>query len=353
MTDSISRKLLLAKDFIRSQNGGHIAPMGFTEEEINPQVQDDLSYHAVALEDTNSCIRVNYSFPEESLCSEFSYFEDGKQKTINIGHISTLIGEQVVIIPIHFFSVGAVILHRTDQRELRVWNSPEMKSGILAAKSLIPDQGLVQNFEREGLEVIDINAIGGDYSTLRQRALQKAKDLRLETETKLITKWRTSEDNRNSILVVDGTLMNFRNEDNVEKCVGVSKSFGSRYFNPSEHNRILQSSEFERSWAFRFHDENEDQRLGVRERISWYLRLRKRINTEPEFGLVRVEISIRHIDHVQELTERISRSLLSERLPTAYPRSRWDKHLYPIQACENYLASIMPSSTTIFSTMKG
>jgi hypothetical protein len=207
-----------------------------------------------------------------------------------------------------------------------------------------------------GLMVIDTKAEGGDYYDLRRRALREVTKLRRLAEDKLIGKWRQSEEAQNHFLVVDGTLMNLRNEENVERCIGVSKSFGSRYFEVSDHNRIMQMNEFERSWTFRFHspeDETDDLRRGVRERISWYLRLRSRLNADPEFGLIRVEISQRHVNKASEYAEMFSRSLLSERLPTSYPAPRWDKHLYPIRGCENYLSSVMPSISTIAASMKG
>jgi hypothetical protein len=69
--------------------------------------------------------------------------------------------------------------------------------------------------------------------------------------------------------------------------------------------------------------------------------------------MVRVEIAKKFANDAASHAERISRSLLSERLPTSYPAPRWDKHLYPIRACENYLSSVMPSISTITATMQG
>jgi hypothetical protein len=228
-----------------------------------------------------------------------------------------------------------------------------MRQGIIVQKSLVPNLQLLEEFESMGLQIIDTESDGGDYYQLRNRALQKAKDMRLEVEDGLIRRWRTVCNDPNYYLVVDGTLMNFRDEQNVRQCVGVSKSFGSRYFDVTENHRIMQMREFERSWTFRFHKPEEDLYRGARERISWYLRLRSRPNADPEFGLIRVEISRYYSDNAPEWAERFSKSLLSERLPTSYPDPRWDKHLYPIRECENYLSSIMPSITTIAESMKG
>ena len=340
-----------ARDFIRAQ-GGKVAPLLVSEEEINPETQDDLSLRAYALEPTSTCYKVPYQYPDDSARSEFSFFEDGRQRTVHIGFIKANFGPHEALIPVHYFVVAAVILRR-EQRNLKVWTQPLIKQGILVQKSLVPNQSLLYDFESMGLVIEDTESEGGDYYKLRNRALQKVKSLRLSVEDELIRQWRLSNDATGHFLVVDGTLMNFRDEQNVRQCVGVSKSFGSRYFTISENNRIMQMEEFQRSWVFRFHTPEEDTRMGARERISWYLRLRNRVNSEPEFGLIRVEISWHHRENAPEYAERFSRSLLSERLPTSYPAPRWDKHLYPIRECENYLSSIMPSISTIAESMKG
>lgn len=223
MSDSITLRIQQAKDFIRTQAGGTIAPLPISEEEINPNLQDDLSYRARPLESTTQAYPVNFNFPDDSLCTEFSFFEDGRQKTINIGYIATVVNQRVVIIPVHFFAVGAVILERDPERKLMLWGQPEIRTGIIVERSLVPDQSVLENFERDGLEVVDVTTTtGNDYSNLRMKALQKAKDMRLEIETTLITRWRESNAHTNKFLVIDGTLMNYRNEENIEWCIGVS-----------------------------------------------------------------------------------------------------------------------------------
>ena len=244
-------------------------------------------------------------------------------------------------------------------KRLRVWREAKIQQGIYVASSLIPKQLELERFAEDGLTVVDTEeegAVGGDYYDLRCRALRRAKRDRLNLEQKLVAEWRACSEAEGQFLIVDGTLMNMRDERNVDRCVGVSKSFGSRYFDVPTHNRIINMNEAERSWTFRFHspdDALDDQRLGVRERVSWYLRLRRQPNSDPEYGLVRVEISKRYADGAAEFAERFSRSLMSERLPTSYPAPRWDKHLFPIRECENYLSSIIPSIATIQASMGG
>ncbi len=339
-----------AREFIRKQ-GGQIAPLPITEEELDPSAQDDQSLETFSLEPTN-CQNVEYSYPDDCGNSEFSFFEDGKQRTLHIGFIETEYGDHTAIIPVHFVVVAAVILQR-QERELSLWDQPVIRSGILVEKSLVPNTHALNEFENLGLEIIDTEGLGGDYYVLRNKALQKAKSMRLEVEDELIRRWRTSDDAQNGFLIVDGTLMNFRDEENVRHCIGVSKSFGTRYFTTSEHNRILQMQEFQRSWTFRFHHPGDALNLGVRDRVSWYLRLRTKTNADPEFGLIRVEISHSYHNQATDYANRFSKSLISERLPTSYPDSRWDKLLYPIQECESYLSSVIPSIQTIASSMKG
>jgi hypothetical protein len=339
--------LKAAREFLIAA-GGRPAPLSLSEEELNPMAQDDHSLQAQALEPVDCSYPVAYSFPNDSSTTEFLFFEDGRQRTIQIGVIPTRLGNNEILIPVHYFVVAAVILQR-DGRRLVVWDAPIMRQGILVQRSLVPQHRVFEEFESQGLSVLDTEAEGGDYYQLRSRALQSAKDLRLGIENELISHWRsrTTED----FLVVDGTLMNFRNEDNIQRCVGVSRSFGSRYFSVADHTRILKMPEFHRSWLFKFHGEDEDLRKGVRERISWYLRIRQGTRAEPEFGLLRIELSLRHLKQASVLANRLSKSLISERLPTPYPLAGWDKRLYPIRECGNYLDSLMPSTTTIRASM--
>ena len=86
-----------AREFVAAQ-GGHVAPLPISEEELNPDVQDDLSVHAFALEDTARTYPVGYKYPDDAGSSEFRFFEDGRQRTIQVGHIPAQYGDNLVII---------------------------------------------------------------------------------------------------------------------------------------------------------------------------------------------------------------------------------------------------------------
>jgi hypothetical protein len=344
-----------ARKFITAQ-GGQLAPLSISEEELSPDAQDDATHHVVPLESMNSVYDVDYDPSKDSNCSEFRFFEDGRQRTIQIGYIRAIYPDNLILIPVHFFVVAAVILQRED-RKLTLWKGPLVEQGIFVPKSLVPNQSILEEFKQLGLPIVDTESatLGnpGDYYDMRRRALRRAKERRLAVEQQLIGEWRADPAAANNFLVVDGTLMNMRNEENVNRCIGVSKSFGTRYFENSKHNEIMQMKECQRSWTFRFHEAEDDLRKGGRERASWYLRLREKQRADPEFGLIRVEMSKEYINESSAYAARFSRSLLSERLPTAYPAPRWDKHLYPIRGCETYLSSIMPSIPTITAAIQG
>src|SRR5262249_31968113 len=161
--------------------------------ELNPDAQDDLTLRAAPLESMTSVFDVDYDESKDSNCSEFRFFEDGRQRTIQIGYIHATYPDNLVLIPIHFFVVGAVVLERED-RKLKLWKGPLIQQGIFVPRSLVPNQSLLEEFERSGLTVVDTESSDtgapADYYDMRRRALRRAKELRLNVEQKLIAEWR-------------------------------------------------------------------------------------------------------------------------------------------------------------------
>src|SRR4051794_2815894 len=95
-----------AKEFINAE-GGEVAPLSISEEELNPDTQDDLTLHAEPIESMNQVYNVEYDSHKDSDCSEFRFFQDGRQRTIQVGYIRAVYGEQLILIPVHFFVVAA------------------------------------------------------------------------------------------------------------------------------------------------------------------------------------------------------------------------------------------------------
>ena len=74
---------------------------------------------------------------------------------------------------------------------------------------------------------------------------------------------------------------------------------------------------------------------------SWYLRMRDPHGHDPMWGLVRVEAAVPNAgEDFAERADRISRWILAEASPIALPDARWDKMVYGVRDCEEYLRAI-------------
>ena len=77
---------------------------------------------------------------------------------------------------------------------------------------------------------------------------------------------------------------------------------------------------------------------------SWYLRLRDPAGHDPMWGLVRIEAADRRAaespDELTARADRISRWVLAEAAPLALPDGRWDKMVYGVRDCEEFLRAV-------------
>ena len=76
---------------------------------------------------------------------------------------------------------------------------------------------------------------------------------------------------------------------------------------------------------------------------SWYLRLRDPVGHDPMWGLVRVEIAhpeTQELHAIGDRADEVSRWILAEASPLALPDARWDKMVYGIRDCEEFLRAV-------------
>jgi hypothetical protein len=93
----------------------------------------------------------------------------------------------------------------------------------------------------------------------------------------------------------------------------------------------------ERSSVFRV---TSPKRIPV---ASWYLRMRDPIGHDPMWSLVRVEVALPSRIDVAAIGERadlVSRWILAEVTPLSLPDARWDKMVYGIRDCEEFLRAV-------------
>ena len=96
---------------------------------------------------------------------------------------------------------------------------------------------------------------------------------------------------------------------------------------------VVRLGRAERSSVFRV---RSNTRTSV---ASFYLRLREPAGFDPLWGLVRVEMA--DGADATERADRIARWILAEQAPLALPDGRWDRMVYGVRDCEEYLRAIV------------
>lgn len=168
---------------------------------------------------------------------------------------------------------------------------------------------------------------------LYARAAAAVNRLREGLEAGLARRW-CAEAPAGEWLLVDGSLTLCPELAACGRAVGVIKSHRTRFFDGDDARILLGLEVGERTCVFR---------PLTREHTpvySWYLRLRSPAGRDGLWGLVRVEAAAD--PSTLERADEISRWILAETVPLPLPDPRWDRLLYPIRNCEEYLRSRAP-----------
>lgn len=169
---------------------------------------------------------------------------------------------------------------------------------------------------------------------LHARAAQRVNRWREALEAELARRWCAAAGEDDGWLLVDGSLTLSAELAACPRAVGVVKSHRTRFFDGEDARTLLGLEAGERTSVFR---------PGTRSFTpvhSWYLRLRPRAGRDVFWGLVRVEVAASEASVA--LADEVSRWLLAETAPLALPDPRWDRLLYPIRDCEEYLRARAP-----------
>lgn len=168
---------------------------------------------------------------------------------------------------------------------------------------------------------------------LHSRAAHAVNAWRESIERELAESWcRTS--GPEEMLLADGTLTISPEVASCPRAAGVIKSHRTRFFDGDEMRTVLGLGVGERTSVF------EPLTRRFTPVHSWYLRLRKTAGHDVFWGLVRIEMAAG--PDSAERADRISSWLLNEVAPPALPDSRWDRLLYPIRDCEQFLRARAP-----------
>jgi hypothetical protein len=173
---------------------------------------------------------------------------------------------------------------------------------------------------------------------LLDRAVHFVQADRERAERELAEEWCGRQAAEGGFLLVDGGIQGSDLLAAARCVLGVVKSHRTLYAEGDALRLVLALAAGERSTAFRV---SVGRRAPV---ASWYLRLRDPAGRDPMWGLVRVEAALPDPSESPAASARrfdaASRAVLAEAAPLALPDGRWDKMVYPIRDCEQFLKAI-------------
>jgi hypothetical protein len=258
----------------------------------------------------------------------FAAFLDGTQTSHVVAYVDGT--------PLVLGTVAAVVRQRRNRR-LTTWQRPIVTRRLYAClRALAPEQRRVLN----GLEadIVDTTPASGDPAvhpfTLCDQAVHRVQEDREQAEQRLAEAWCSHE---REPLFIDGGISGSEKVAISECTVGVVKSHRTLYAEGDALQTIYRLRRGERSSIFRI---TSPKRVPV---ASWYLRLRDAMGHDPMWALVRVEIALaQHRDStvLGQRADEVSRWILAEVSPLALPDARWDKMVYGIRDCEEFLRAV-------------
>ena len=239
-------------------------------------------------------------------------------------------------VPVVHGTVAAVVRQR-DKRRMTTWRSPVVRRAVYAPLALLPPDW------RDALSGVQIDVV----DTLAKRQPESAHPFELQEiayqsvlgdresiEKTLAEAWCESSALE---LFIDGGIAGSRKVARSPSVVGVVKSH-QRLYAAAEHlPTLMELPAGHRSSVVRV---AEGKRTPV---ASWYLRLRDSAGHDPFWGLVRVEVALDDASDSRSITGRandVSRWIMAEALPLSVPDARWDKMVYGIRDCEEFLRAI-------------
>ena len=237
-------------------------------------------------------------------------------------------------VPIVAGTIGAVIRERRDRR-MFTW------SHCVDQRIYVPARYLNESDRRaldtSGANVRDTTAGTTDAIehplALRELARNLVRNDRESLEHALAKEWCAAETRP---LLIDGGISAAQPIARSACAIGVVKSHRTLYVQGDALRVTLGLEAAQRTSVFSI---NPEKRAAV---ASWYLRLRDRAGRDPMWGLVRVEVSAPvGRDDIGARANEVSRWILAEAAPLALPDGRWDKMVYGVRDCEEFLRAVM------------
>lgn len=317
-----------------ADNGGFSAPVKLPEQN-----------NAKLIEDKKLKIR---QIQRQSGESGFAYFLDGIERKRVIFYCN--------FIPATYGYIAAVVMKRTNKKMHSIGLEYNEENIYLPYKQLGDEPENYFDFadlDKYGIKPVNTGKQDkktGEYPLFPEQFEQNAhiqiQKKRTKKEKNLAEEWLGRNFN-DGWLFIDGNLSTKSDKLLFNSNVaGIIKSHNARYFEPEDQFKIYSMKKGQRSSVFqpeRKYEEYEKQDV-----YSWYLKIHEnKYNGDNTFGIIRIEIPAK--EKFLEQIDIISNWILLETNPVAFPASRWDRMIYPIKYCEDYLRSKAPSWTQIES----
>ena len=240
-------------------------------------------------------------------------------------------------VPVVHGTVAAVVRARRNRR-LVTWRLL-VERALYAPRALLAASSWTA-LEDSGLRVVDTSdgavPIASPHPfALRDGAVHLVQKDRERLEAVLAEEWCGRQQEP---LLIDGGISGSERVASASCVVGVVKSHRTLYAEGEALRAVLSLGVGERSSVFRI---TSTRRATV---ASWYLRLRDPRGHDPMWGLVRVEVSAPSLVDDPLIGDRandVSRWVLAEVSPLALPDARWDKMVYGVRDCEEFLRAIV------------
>jgi len=259
----------------------------------------------------------------------FRAFLDGTQRS----EVVSFLGAAPIIL-----GRGAAVVRERRNRRMHTWGLPLRDARLYAPRALISPAAWEVLETLYGTLLVDttdgVAEPGAHPFALRDAAVHRVQSLRESLEQRLAERWCAHE---REPLFIDGGISGSEAVAVSGCTVGVVKSHRTLYAEGEALAAILALRHRERSSVFRI---TSPRRTTV---ASWYLRLRDPSGRDPMWGLVRAEVAYPDATEMHQIGERadeVSRWILAEASPLALPDARWDKMVYGIRDCEEFLRAI-------------
>lgn len=265
--------------------------------------------------------------------SGFTFFLDGVQCARCLCHYQG--------IPVFYGYTAGAIRQRGSDRLFSTWAGPECRHNLFLPLKHLDIEEWKRETQVEVVDVLSGRPLEGSFSMidLLHRIRQAIHRCREEIERELVQRWVRAQEIEGQWLLIDGPLSRSITASQHPRIVGLIKTHSVPLFPWAEYQKILQMEEGQRTSVFR--PLKKSERAPV---FSWYLRLFSPQGRRMDFGLVRVEISYeRDQRSLPELADLLSGWLMAERRPLSRPDPRWDRLVYPIYECEQFLKALGPS----------